>query len=215
MNQSNRLSLAINVIKRYVDEIVVVDGGSKDDSVQVAKNLGAKVYYRKWDDDFGAQRNHSLEKAVNPWVLVLDSDEVFDFGSADNNFQKMISKNPDADGFMFTRSNFLDNQKTGSVGDFDKQLRLFQKVKGRYTEKIHESARGLKKVIEIPKDECILLHYKTKNEQRQHLKYQRQLMIDFIASLEAKNELSEEEQKTLKYEKDLLKRWDIWWKDAK
>lgn len=214
MDQSDRLRMAINAIKQYVDEIVVVDGGSKDDSVQVAKNLGAKVFFRKWDDDFGVQRNYSLEKSVNPWVLVLDSDEVFEFGNNDDNFWKIIAKYPDADGFVFTRSNFLDNQKTGSVGDFDKQLRLFQKTKGRYTEKIHESARGLKTVVEIPKDECVILHYKSKDEQKQHLKYQRQLMIDFIASLEAKNHLSEEEQKSLEYEKNLLTRWDIWWKDA-
>jgi glycosyltransferase involved in cell wall biosynthesis len=213
MNQVDRLKMAISDIKEHVDEIIVIDGGSTDDTVKIAESLGAKVYFRKWDDDFGAQRNYSLDKASADWVVVLDSDESFKFLGRCN-FQKLINDHPLADGFVFTRSNFLDNQKTGSVGDFDKQLRLFSKAKGRYTEKIHEMARGLKKVIEVPNSQCVILHYKSKDEQKQHLKYQRQLMVDFITSLENKRHLSDEEKKSLKYEKDLLKRWDIWWQDA-
>lgn len=214
MNQSDRLKMAIGNIKNYVDEVVVVDGGSKDDSVKIAKELGAKVYFREWDDDFGAQRNYSLAKVSNDWVLVIDSDEIFEFGEEGNSFKKIIAEYPEADGFIFTRSNFLDDEKTGSIGDFDRQLRLFLKTHGKYTETIHETARGLKNVVEIPKSTCLMLHYKSRKEQKKHLKYQRKLMIDFIKQLESKKELLPEEQKALANEKMLLERWDIWWQDA-
>src|SRR5207244_5735388 len=57
------------------DEIVVVDTGSRDDSVAVARAAGARVLTHAWDDDFAAARNVSLAEAKGEWVLVLDADE--------------------------------------------------------------------------------------------------------------------------------------------
>ena len=59
-----------------VDEIVVVDTGSRDRTVAVAKEFGAAVYSVTWNDDFAAARNESLKYAHCDWVLVLDADEV-------------------------------------------------------------------------------------------------------------------------------------------
>lgn len=212
LNQADRLEMAIRDVVNFVDEVVVIDGGSEDNSVQVAEKLGAKVYYRKWDDDFGAQRNYSIEKAKNDWVFILDSDESLKFGE-NYDLKKIISENPKNDGFCFIRANYLDKKQSGSEYDFDKQLRLFKRY-GYYNEKIHEVAKGLKNVIDIGKTKCLILHYKSKDEQQKHLVYQKKIIINTIKELEKKSKLTPEEGELLNYERKMLKAWDSWWQDA-
>ena len=62
-------------VRGVVDEIVVVDTGSKDATPAIAANAGARVVERAWDDDFSAARNAGLEACSGDWVLVLDADE--------------------------------------------------------------------------------------------------------------------------------------------
>ena len=59
-----------------VDEIVVVDTGSCDDTPKVARGAGARVFSPPWQDDFSQARNRSLAAARGEWILVLDCDEV-------------------------------------------------------------------------------------------------------------------------------------------
>ncbi len=58
-----------------VDEIIVVDTGSVDETVRVARSFGAKVTHFVWIDDFSAARNAAVKEATTPWILVLDADE--------------------------------------------------------------------------------------------------------------------------------------------
>jgi glycosyltransferase involved in cell wall biosynthesis len=62
-------------VRGEVDEIIVVDTGSQDATVQVAKQAGARVLHFPWVNDFAAARNHGIERATGEWVLVLDADE--------------------------------------------------------------------------------------------------------------------------------------------
>lgn len=64
-------------IRDWVDEIIVVDTGSTDDTVSIAKDYGAKLYHKAWTGDFSAARNYSLEQATGDWILVIDADERF------------------------------------------------------------------------------------------------------------------------------------------
>ncbi len=59
----------------YVDEMVVVDTGSSDGTVPLARSLGAQVDHFAWCDDFAAARNHALQLARGDWILCLDADE--------------------------------------------------------------------------------------------------------------------------------------------
>lgn len=61
-------------IREVVDEVVVVDTGSKDETVEIANRLGAIVYHFEWCDDFSAARNYAQKKTKNRWVMFLDAD---------------------------------------------------------------------------------------------------------------------------------------------
>ena len=60
----------------HVDEIIVVDTGSTDGTVRVARAAGAEVSEFEWVDDFAEARNASLRAASGDWILLLDCDEV-------------------------------------------------------------------------------------------------------------------------------------------
>ena len=66
-----------------VDEIVVVDTGSRDASPDIARAHGAKVSFEPWRDDFAAARNAALERCTGDWVLYIDADERVRAGTAD------------------------------------------------------------------------------------------------------------------------------------
>lgn len=74
-NEELYLDDCLKSVKDWVNEIIVVDTGSTDKTVQIAKDNGAKVSYFEWIGDFAAARNESLNKATNPFILQLDADE--------------------------------------------------------------------------------------------------------------------------------------------
>jgi len=67
---------AIRSVAPIADQIVVVDTGSSDGTVTLARSLGAEVHGREWEDDFSAARNESLRRCLSDWVFVLDADEI-------------------------------------------------------------------------------------------------------------------------------------------
>ncbi|AFY74315.1 glycosyl transferase [Synechococcus sp. PCC 7502] len=75
-NEAERLANCLKSVKGFVDEIILVDTGSRDRTVNIAKKYGAKIFKFEWCDDFAAARNYSLEQARGEWILVLDADEV-------------------------------------------------------------------------------------------------------------------------------------------
>jgi glycosyltransferase involved in cell wall biosynthesis len=75
-DEISRLGACLNAVKPLVDEIIVVDTGSRDRSKDVARIFGAKVFEYQWRNDFSAARNFSLDQATGDWILILDADEI-------------------------------------------------------------------------------------------------------------------------------------------
>lgn len=69
------LAECLESIRPVVDEIVVLDTGSVDDSPMIAERAGARVSHRPWADDFAAARNAALELCRGQWILYIDADE--------------------------------------------------------------------------------------------------------------------------------------------
>lgn len=75
-NEEKYLINCLKSIRDIADEIIVVDTGSTDKTVDIAKVFGAKLFDFPWTGDFSEARNRSLEKATGDWIFVLDADEV-------------------------------------------------------------------------------------------------------------------------------------------
>jgi glycosyltransferase involved in cell wall biosynthesis len=74
-NEGDRIERCILAVRDLVDEIVVVDSGSTDGTVEKAKSLGAKVFFHPWDG-YGPQKRYAEDCAEHDWILNLDADEV-------------------------------------------------------------------------------------------------------------------------------------------
>ncbi len=74
-NEEARLPAAIAALRGWVDEVVVVDSGSNDATVEIARALGAKVLHRDWTG-YGPQKRFAEQACRNDWVLNVDADEV-------------------------------------------------------------------------------------------------------------------------------------------
>lgn len=74
-NEEKFLAQCLKSVRDIAQQIIVVDTGSTDGTVTIAKDFGAEVYSFKWCDDFSAARNAALEHATGDWVLILDADE--------------------------------------------------------------------------------------------------------------------------------------------
>ena len=74
-NEQQNLARCLSSIKDLASQIVVVDTGSTDRTIEIARSLAAEIYEFAWCDDFSAARNAALEHARGDWVLILDADE--------------------------------------------------------------------------------------------------------------------------------------------
>ena len=75
-DEEKRLGRCLDSVKNLADEIVIVDTGSRDKTVEVAQKYDAKIGYFEWCDDFAAARNKSIELASSDWILWLDADDI-------------------------------------------------------------------------------------------------------------------------------------------
>ena len=74
-NEEELLAGSLESVRNWVDEIIVIDTGSTDRTVEIAESYGAKVYHQAWVNDFSFHRNYSIEKATGDWILIIDADE--------------------------------------------------------------------------------------------------------------------------------------------
>ncbi len=135
-DESKNLVKCLDSLKGIVDEIVVVDTGSKDDTVKIAKKYGAILGTFEWINDFSAARNHALSLATGEWALWIDADEQLDPTCA-TEFPKGIVR-PHIGGYSIEIVNYLDDG--GTTTEFiHNPTRLFRRIEGvHFTEPIHE-----------------------------------------------------------------------------
>ncbi|GAB1594763.1 glycosyltransferase family 2 protein [Lysobacter claricitrinus] len=74
LNEADRIERCVASMREVCDEIIVLDSGSTDGTIEIARGLGARVEHRDWDG-FARQKNAAIERARHEWVLLLDADE--------------------------------------------------------------------------------------------------------------------------------------------
>ena len=138
-NEAKNLAKSIKSLKNQVNEIVVVDTGSTDNTITVARKLGARVYSFPWQDDFGKARNFALSKAKGDWLVLLDADEYFTAKTA-GNIRQVIRQAKQADAILIQMVNY-DVDKA-EIQDYFYQLRIVRNQQGlHYEGKIHEELK--------------------------------------------------------------------------
>lgn len=144
LNEEENIKKAIESLDGLVDEIIVVDCGSKDKTLAFAKELGATVFIREFDN-FASQKNWAAMKAQNEWILSLDADEIISDQLAEE--IKIAIKNEDFSGYLIPRRNFiLGAEIKHSRWSPDVHIWLWRKDKGRWMGDVHEEVKVFGKV---------------------------------------------------------------------
>lgn len=137
-NEEHCIASCINSVRHLVDEVIVVDTGSSDDTKEVAADNGAKVSDFDWCDDFAAARNYALEQAHSDWILVLDADEILGVVPRADFLAYVMEAAPE--GYYLKICSYL-NQGEEAAEDYI--VRLFKnKPQYRFTGVIHEQVVG-------------------------------------------------------------------------
>jgi len=123
-------------------EIIVVDSGSTDHTVEIAKSFGAKVFVEEWKG-YAAQKNSAIDKAAGDWILSLDADEKLSPGLGEV-IARAIGPDDDSpkiSGAWISRKNFFLGRWIRHGGFYpDRKLRLFRRGKGRFEDRrVHET----------------------------------------------------------------------------
>jgi glycosyltransferase involved in cell wall biosynthesis len=124
----------------FAGQIVIVDSGSTDKTLEIAAKFGCEVYSEGWRG-FGPQKQLAIEKCRHPWILVLDADERIPPDTADIIKKIVTDSNIKEAGFSFPRKNYFQGRWIKHAGWWpDRIIRLFRKDAGRMTAAIvHES----------------------------------------------------------------------------
>lgn len=135
LNEEEKLAECLGSVA-WADEKIVVDSGSTDRTVEVARENGAKVFLREFDD-FSSQKNFAIENASGDWILSLDADERITAELSEEIREKV--KDSVYDGYLIPRSNIIFGRTMRYGGhQGDRHIRLFRKGKGKFVSPIHE-----------------------------------------------------------------------------
>lgn len=159
LNEEKNISRAISSVKSFADEIVVVDMESRDNTREIAKKLGAKIFTHKKVGYVEPTRNFAISKAVNPWILILDADEEV-LPPLVTQIQKIL-KEPKADYFRIPRKNIIFGKWIKHARWWpDMNIRLFKKGHVSWNEVIHAvpMTQGVGGDIEEKEDLAIIHH---------------------------------------------------------
>ena len=126
---------------RFADQIVVVDSGSTDDTVEIASNFGCDVFVEKWRG-FGPQKQFAIDKCKHRWVLVLDADERIPAETATAIKDIVSNQSNEITGYSFPRKNWFQGRWIRHLWGGDRVVRLFRKGSGHMTPNaVHESVK--------------------------------------------------------------------------
>jgi len=128
-NEEKRLASCLESVS-FAEDIVVLDSGSQDKTIEIAKSFGCRVFVEEWKGS-GLQRQSAVEKTLYKWVLNIDADERIPYETAEVIMN--IVKNPQASAYSFPRKNIFRGKWIKHCGWWpDRVTRLFDKDKGRF-----------------------------------------------------------------------------------
>lgn len=133
-DEEEHLDRCLESVRGVVDEIVIVDTGSVDRSLEIAARHGARILHEEWRNDFAAPRNTGIDAATGDWILVLDADEELIGGHA----LRDLVEETGVEGYSFREVNFVGAER-GIDAVVMSAFRLFRnRPEYRYSGALHE-----------------------------------------------------------------------------
>lgn len=151
-NEEESIGRCLESVRGFVDEMIIVDTGSTDRTVEICTTFGAKIFHYEWNDHFAHARNYGLEQASGDWLLWLDADEEMkkaDFAQ----FRDKIFQEQDKSVFSIYLINYYGSYPPSEDVAFNiAHPRIFRNHIGiRYNNAIHEQLN----LLEVMKEEEI------------------------------------------------------------
>ena len=135
-DEEEMLPRCLEAIAPVVDEIIVVDTGSRDATIEIARSFGARVIEYEWTDSFAEARNVSFDAATGDWVMYLDADEVL--VSEDAERLRALTGHTWREAFYLVRNNHVGGTDDG-YATTDNVLRMFRnRPQYRFEGRVHE-----------------------------------------------------------------------------
>lgn len=142
-DEERTIGRVIEAARPLVEEIIVIDSGSTDKTIEIAEGMGARVQHQDWLG-FARQKNFAIDQAKCDWVLSLDADEILTEALvAEMKALLSSSELPSCDGYKIPRILFIGDRAITHGGFYpDAQLRLFKRGAGRFGERlVHEAIK--------------------------------------------------------------------------
>lgn len=159
LNEEKNIAACIESMQTVCDEIVIVDSGSKDNTVEIAKSLGAIVVHQPYLGD-GIQKNVALDHTTHHWVLSLDADERLT-PEMTKAIQQLDLDASSVEGYSFRRQNMIGSRWIKQCGWYpDRCIRLYDTNKTRFADVKQHSSVQAKSVKDINAD---IVHYSFNN----------------------------------------------------
>jgi len=141
-NEEKLLPRCLESIKNHVDEIVIVDTGSTDDTVTIAESFGAKIHRHPWERHFSRHRNQSLDYATGDWLMIIDADEEL-LPLGDLSLHQALQTGEDIDSVMISVE---CSSPTGIIQA--NSVRFFRNHRGfHYQGRVHNYLVGIRKSL--------------------------------------------------------------------
>lgn len=169
-NEEKNISRCLESVINYVDEILIFDTGSTDETPELAQQLGAVVRYGTWDNDFSKARNESIKHARGEWILFLDADE--EIPEETGRTLRGLAQEQEVEAYTFSILNFTTKEKD-SQKQIGINLRMFKNnplytFEGKVHEQVKPSILRSNPSAEILHSGLTIIHYGycTDNENR-------------------------------------------------
>lgn len=169
-NEEATISRCLNCAAKFADEIIVVDTGSTDGTVEEAKKFTDGIYFFNWCDDFSAARNFAFDKADGDFVMWLDADDIV----TDENCEK-IKKLVEEGGFDMAYLQYAAGFDGDNPTFVYYRERIFRRSKNyRFSGAVHEAVKPEGKIVY---SNAVIYHKKVKEGEpmRNLLIYQKQI----------------------------------------
>jgi len=156
-NEEENIARAIKSVKDIANEILVVDSGSTDRTVEIAKDLGARVIFREFTN-YPDQVSFAISQTKNRWVFVLDADE--ELSEELRESVKMVLEKPKYDCYAVNRRTYFMGKFLRYTLYPEWRIRLFKRDKVKHEGELHEVVKCFGKVGRLKGD---LYHYSFKD----------------------------------------------------